>query len=184
MNDKKIIECYQKRDETAISMTIEHYGKYCYLIAYNILGSREDAEEAVDDALVDIWNAIPPALPTSLKAYVARAVRNSAISIYRRNHAKKRNGEAEVLLSELEECIPDPAGEADADSISLDSAISSFLAELSEDKRRIFVKRYFFGEELDKLASSEGISEKRLSVILFRLRAKLKKHLEKEELFI
>ena len=184
MNDKKIIELYQNRDESAISMTIEQYGKYCYLIAYNILGSREDAEEAVDDALVDIWNAIPPALPTSLKAYVAKATRNSAISIYRRNHAKKRYAEAELLLSELEECLPDPRSEISVDSMSLNGAVNSFLAELSEDKRRIFVKRYFFGEELDKLAASEGISEKRLSVILFRLRAKLKKHLEKEKIFI
>lgn len=184
MKEKELIELFMHRDETAISTTIEQYGKYCYSIAYNILGSHEDAEEALDDALIDVWNAIPPTVPSSFKAYLSRLTRNSAIAIYRRNHSKKRYAEADILLSEIEECLPAPDGKSHEDSISINNAINAFLSDISEDKRRIFIKRYFFGQDLTTLARDERISEKRLSVILFRLRAKLKNHLEKENILI
>ena len=49
MNDKNIVDLYFNRDEEAITQTDQKYGRYCYSIAYNILMSREDAEESVSD---------------------------------------------------------------------------------------------------------------------------------------
>ena len=49
MDDKKIISLYWERNEDAIKETDIKYGKYCYTVAYNILGSREDSEECVND---------------------------------------------------------------------------------------------------------------------------------------
>ena len=60
MDDKRIIELYQKRSETAISETANKYGKYCYYIAYHILYSEEDSEECVNDTYIRTWKAIPP----------------------------------------------------------------------------------------------------------------------------
>ena len=50
---------YLERDERAISVTAEKYGKYCEYIAKNILGSGEDAEECVNDTYLSAWNSIP-----------------------------------------------------------------------------------------------------------------------------
>ena len=41
MKDENIIRLYWDRDETAIKETSDKYGKYCFAIANNILGSRE-----------------------------------------------------------------------------------------------------------------------------------------------
>jgi len=61
--EREIIALYQIRDENAVRMTAEALGKYCYTIAYNVLNSREDAEECVNDTYLAVWNAIPPAEP-------------------------------------------------------------------------------------------------------------------------
>ena len=46
MEDSRIIELYWEREEQAIHAAASKYGSYCYAIAYNILGSREDAVRA------------------------------------------------------------------------------------------------------------------------------------------
>lgn len=41
MDDKKIIDLYWKRSESAISETDKKYGRYCNTIAFNILHNRK-----------------------------------------------------------------------------------------------------------------------------------------------
>ncbi|MBR0171825.1 MAG: hypothetical protein IJQ21_03435 [Lachnospiraceae bacterium] len=43
--DNEIIELFWMRNETAIRETAAKYGNYCFSVANNILGNREDAEE-------------------------------------------------------------------------------------------------------------------------------------------
>lgn len=106
MDDEAIIELYNSRDEAAVSETQRKYGAYCRRIAMNLLGVGEDADECVNDALHAAWTAIPPERPRSLKTYLGRLTRNISVSRYRREHAQKRGG-AEVLLSELDDCVPE-----------------------------------------------------------------------------
>jgi RNA polymerase sigma-70 factor (ECF subfamily) len=93
MKDNELIQLFFDRDEQAISSTAEQYGKYCMYIADNILPSREDSEECVNDAYVTLWNTIPPHNPESLKGYLARVVRNAALSMLRKINAKSEAAE-------------------------------------------------------------------------------------------
>ena len=58
MRDHEIIELYWARNESAIAVTAEKYGNYCHTIAYNILRSKEDAEECANDTYLGAWNSI------------------------------------------------------------------------------------------------------------------------------
>lgn len=49
MEDSRIIELYESRDQQAISQSDMKYGGYCYSVGYNILGVREDTEECVNE---------------------------------------------------------------------------------------------------------------------------------------
>ena len=75
MDDIKIIELYFKRNEEAITQTAVKYGKFCYAIANNILGNKQDAEESVNDTYWDAWNSIPPHRPTSLSLFLGKITR-------------------------------------------------------------------------------------------------------------
>lgn len=63
MEDSKIIELYESRDQQAISQSDIKYGGYCYSVGYNILGVREDTEECVNETWLRAWNSIPPRSP-------------------------------------------------------------------------------------------------------------------------
>lgn len=121
MDDNLIIELYWQRNQLAVSETEIKYGPYCRSIAYGILQNNQDTEECVNDTWLRAWDSIPPQRPARLSAFLGRIARNLALDRYDYNHAAKRSGPFDQLLSELSECIPIapgrlcPAG-ADADS--------------------------------------------------------------------
>ncbi len=100
----------------------------------------------------------------------------------RARYAEKRGGgEFTVSLDELDECTPDrdSVGEQ-LDAQALSQCISAFLWEQKAEMRRVFVRRYFFCESVSDIAERFGISESKVKSILFRMRSKLKLHLERE----
>lgn len=54
MDDKQIIELFFERNEAALSAVSLKYGRYCGIIVKNVLGSASDAEECVNDTLLDV----------------------------------------------------------------------------------------------------------------------------------
>ena len=89
MEDVKIVQLYFERDEQAIPETANKYGNYCTVIAKNILGNREDAEECVNHTYLNTWNTIPSHKPTMLSTFLGEIVRNLAFNRYKYNTAEK-----------------------------------------------------------------------------------------------
>lgn len=181
MEDEKIIELYFNRSEAAIEETSQKYGSYCRAIANNILGSYEDAEECENDGYRVLWERIPPERPAYFKGFLGRIVRNLALNRYDYNTAKKRNGKFQVVLSELEECIPSKISlEQQVEEREISKEITLFLKSIEKEKRIVFVRRYWFSDSIEDIALGFGISESKVKSILFRTRKKLKIHLERE----
>ena len=181
MNDASIIEMLWKRDERAVSEMKQSYEKLCFHVAGGILSHREDCEECVNTAYMDVWKSIPPNRPPSLKNYLCRLVKNAALNMLKYNSADKRSIEMALSLDELSECISD--GKSIEDSIvaeQLGAAISSFLRAQPEKYRKVFVRRYWYSESVDEIAKFFDMNEKTVATYLFRVRKKLKEYLQKE----
>ena len=181
MEDYRIIELYNKRDERAISETSLKYYSYCFAIAKNILPSREDCEECVNDTWLRVWNSIPPEKPDSLKAYLARITRNLSIDRYRENTSVGRGGgELALAFEELDDFVADtssPSSELEGEELA--TFISSFLRSLPQRDRRVFVLRYFYMDSTESIASACGLKESYVLVLLSRTRKKLREALKK-----
>ena len=180
MDDKNILRLLWQRAETAISALAEVYSKGLLRLAMNILHSHRDAEETVNDTYLALWNAIPPARPDPLSAYVYRTGRNTALKRLRENTALKRCNQYDVSLDELAGCLSGSTLEEEYDAILLGQCIDRFLDTLNRQSRRIFLRRYWFGDSIELLAQEESLSPNALSVRLLRLRRQLKDYLNKE----
>lgn len=181
MDDRRIIDLFRRRDELAISEARRKYGPYCNKIALNLLGSPEDAEECVSDALYAAWQRIPPLIPQSLRAFLGRVTRNLSVSRYRSQSAKKRSCGMDQLLSELSDCLPDGNTlEGQVDSRALSGLISRWLDGQSPGDRELFVRRYWYCDSLADIASGLHETPEQLAQRTYRLRLSLKKCLEKE----
>ena len=185
MEDVKIIDLYWQRNENAIAETDNKYGAYCHTISYNILKVHEDAEECVSDTYQHAWESIPPERPSKLKIWLGVVVRNITIDLCRKNHAQKRYDEFNVLLSELDDCVPSGESvEQIADAKVLAEVMNIWLSKLTPDDRKIFIRRYWYGEAVSAIAKSRGLSANALTQKLHRMRCSLKSHLEKEDLMV
>lgn len=185
LDDEEIVELFCARSEQAIQELDQKYGKLCNSLAHNIVGDRRDAEECVNDAYLGIWNAIPPARPDPLRAYLVKVVRNLSLKAYWKREAAKRNSHYTVALEELEECVPGRETVEDKmDAKELARMIEGFLETLTAENRAIFLRRYWFCDSCRDIAVRLGLTEKTVSVRLARIRGKLKRYLIEREVLI
>ena len=126
------------------------YGEICHNLSYNIVNSRRDAEECVNDAYLGAWNAIPPGTPKSL---VVLHCENRAEHFPQKpigeKEADKRSGHYTVALEEIEGCIADQKTvEDEIEARELARIIEEFLDTLTVENRVIFMRRYWFVRQL------------------------------------
>ena len=185
ITDENIIELFFARSEQGIRELDIKYGKVCHNLSYHIVGSRQDAEECVNDAYLGAWNAIPPARPNPLLSYLVKIVRNISLKIYWRKEAAKRSSHYTIAMEEIEACIADPnTVEAEIEARELARIIESFLDTLTVENRVIFMRRYAYADTYADIAKRVGISEKNVSVRLTLIRQKMKQYLIEREVFV
>ncbi len=182
MDDMRIIALFWAREERAVEETSRKYGHYCWTVAHNILRSKEDSEECVNDTWLKSWNAIPPQKPSILTAFLGKITRNLALDRYRADHSGRRGGgQMPVALEELKECLPDLAAVEDlVAEAELTRNIDRFLRSLPERDCCIFLRRYWYVDSMLDIAHRYKMAEGTVKSSLYRTRQKLKDYLEAE----
>ena len=184
MDDEKIVALFYERDEQALLQTQKKYNTYCLAIAQRIVGSHEDAEECVNDAYHRAWETIPPEKPQLLSSYIGLLTRRISLNKARANRAAKRGGgELLLILDELQECIPDAAGEQVDDFVVRD-ALNAFLAMLPPKTRVVFMRRYWHAQSAAEIAKDCGMSVSAVNTLLHRTRKQLEEHLLSHHIYL
>jgi len=182
MEDSQIVALYFQRDERALEETARKYGKYCFSIAHNILGNREDAEEAVSDTYLGAWATIPPHKPVVLSTFLGKIARRTAIKRWQKSRTQKRGGgELAVALEELSELLSDGnTPETVVENAELTRILNEFLKKLPKEERSVFVCRYWYFDPIADIAKRFGFSHSKVKSMLSRTRKKLSATLQRE----
>ena len=180
MEDQRIIKLLRDRAESAIEALARKFGKRLMSIAMNILGIYQDAEESVNDTYLAVWNTVPPNEPDPLAGYVYGVGRNVSLNRLKYLTAEKRDGRYDVSIDELANCIPAPALEETVEARELGAAINRFLGTISADNRALFLRRYWFGDDVKTIAKDLNLRPNAASVRLGRIRMQLREFLVKE----
>jgi RNA polymerase sigma-70 factor, ECF subfamily len=128
-----------------------------FAIAYRILGTVAEAEDAVQETWLRYEAS--PTQPTSTKAFLSAVVTRISIDVLRSARVRREVYVGpwfpEPLLTDLYE---DPARSAElADSLSMAALL--LLERLSPLERAVFVLRDVFGFDFPEIASAVGRSE-------------------------
>ena len=182
MEDTAIVDMYLRRDECAVSETAEKYGHRLRGLAFGITEDAQTAEECENDTYFQAWNAIPPHEPRSyLYQFLARITRHLSLDACRSRSRLRRSAHITELSTELEQCIPAPDdAECRIMESELKATINGFLAGLNEEKRNIFLRRYWYLDSVAAISLRFGITEGKVKTTLHRCRRQLKEYLEKE----
>jgi RNA polymerase sigma-70 factor, ECF subfamily len=143
-----------------------------FAIAYRLLGSVSEAEDAVQETWLRYDASSTP--PTSTKAFLSAVVTRISIDVLRSARSRREEyvGEwfPEPLLTDPYE---DPARSAElADSVSMAALL--LLERLSPLERAVFVLRDVFGFGFPEIASAVGRSEAACRKLAARARRHMK----------
>ncbi len=174
MKDTDIITLYNRRDERAIYETHQKYGDYCMSISLGILHNHQDAEECVNDTYLHTWKSIPPKQPSVLRTYLGKLTRNISIDRLRTRRRARRDSELTVSFEELADIL---AATEDTNEGELTDLLNSFLEDLPDTERRLFVGRYWYAYPVNRMAEAYGMTPNAVSKQLARTREKLKAYL-------
>ena len=182
MDDRRIVELFFERDESAIHYTSEKYGRKLRSLSQGIVKDLQTAEECENDTYTEAWNSIPPSEPKDyLYAFLARIIRHISLNCCINRSRLKRNAYLCELSAEMEQCIPAPDDcECRMDDMALREAINAFLGTLSTEKRNLFLRRYWFLDSIADISKRFGLSESKVKTTLFRSRSQLREYLKKE----
>lgn len=181
MDDETIVSLYWARDESAIAETSSKYGRLCNYIANNILSNYQDREECLNDTYLAVWNAIPDKHPNRFSVFLSRIVRNLALKKYEYISAAKRNPAVVTSLEELGDCVSGTDSiEPEIEKKHIESTIDKFLWRLEEEKRAVFIRRYWYFDSIETICKYTGFSQSKVKSMLYEMRRKLKKYLESE----
>ena len=128
-----------------------------FAIAYRILGSVSEAEDAVQEAWLRLEAS--PTEPTSTKAFLSAVVTRIAIDVLRSVRVRREQYVGQWLPEPLlTDGYEDPELSAElADSVSMAALL--LLERLSPPQRAVFVLREVFGFSFPEVAAAVGRSE-------------------------
>lgn len=157
------------------------YGAYCAAIAQKFLADPRDVEECLSDCYMTVWKTIPPTRPEYFKGWLGAVVRHQALAIGKKND--RRPPEADEAALELAAYLPCPESfDSEVEARELSKAVSDFLRKQKSDVCTAFVRRYWYAETVEAVASRMGWSVSKTKSVLFRLRNHLREYLDKEGL--
>ncbi|MDG3012739.1 RNA polymerase sigma-70 factor [Rhodococcus sp. D2-41] len=143
------------------------YRSMLFTIAYEILGSAVDAEDAVQDSYLR-WNAVRADEVENPRSYLARIVTRVALNQLR-SSARRREEYVGSWLPEPIRVDADAASDVVlAESISM--AMLLVLETLGPDERAVFVLREVFGFEYREIARCVGRTEASARQVAHRAR--------------
>src|SRR5260370_9735873 len=166
-NEREVYRAAIHGDREAFEMIVRTDSRPFFAIAYGILQNREEAEDAVQDALIKAWKSRWRVRdPEKFPAWLCMIARHRARDVFRRRRT--------VPVSE----IPETTEAKTTDTTALDRQLHSALAELPELHRAAISLRYF--EEMDyaTIENRLGLTNGSLRGILGRALATMRKQLK------
>ena len=135
--------------------------KRLFGIAYRILGSVADADDAVQEAWLR-WRTVDRAAIENPNGYLAQVVTREALQLLRRRQARRE--------SYVGPWLPEPVLTEDEFAESLSMAMLIVLETLSPLERAVFVLREAFGYEHAEIAEFLGRSDAAVRQLAHRAR--------------
>jgi RNA polymerase sigma-70 factor (ECF subfamily) len=170
------IERARAGDVEAFRALVERHRDRAFALALRVLGTREEAEEAAQDAFVRVWRALPEFRgESSFATWLHRIVVRIAID---RSSSLRTRARRETASDEL----PEVAAEGPVADPVLGGQVERLLGQLSEVQRAAVVLYHLEDRPLAEVAEVLALPENTVKTHLSRARAAMRVTWEREAL--
>lgn len=182
MDDSELVRCSKNGDLESFNRLVEIYQRLVYNLALRMLGDRQAAEDASQDAFLSAWRGIGSFRGGNFRAWLLRITANTCRDQLRR---LKRNPTTSLEAFSVELEAP-PSTESPEDYVlrrELGAQIQSGLAGLPSDQRLAVVLSDIQGLSYEEMAQVMGCSLGTVRSRLSRGRARLRDYLVQKGTF-
>ena len=183
VNEKALVARAARKDKEAYRMLVERYQSRAFAIAFEVVRSREDAEDIVQESFVKAYLALKKFKgDSSFYTWLYRIVYNLAIDYKRK--IQRRGGIASEYDESVMSGVKDgPHSQLESPDRSLERGevaeqISAALSELTEQHRTIVLLREVDGLSYDEIAKIVGVKKGTVMSRLHYARKKLQESLK------
>jgi RNA polymerase sigma factor (sigma-70 family) len=172
-SDEALIEAAARSDEDALAALYDRYGRVAYGLALRVLRDETLAEDAVQEAFLQVWRSAGRFDPRRAKAstWMLTFVHRRAVDLVRREE-RRRVEPAEAAPPES-----GPGADEDAEQRSKRRIVQDALRRLPADQREAIELAYYGGftqsELAERLGQPLGTIKSRMFAGLMRLRTLL-----------
>ncbi len=152
LSDEAVVALVARSDDSALAELYDRHGRVAYGLALRVVRDKALAEDAVQDAFLDVWRSAARFRPERSKAstWILTLVHHRAVDVVRRE--ERRRGEPL-------ESAPEPIGDAtdEAAWLGLERArVREALRQLPDQQREALELAYFGGFTQSELAERLG----------------------------
>ncbi|VAW20864.1 RNA polymerase ECF-type sigma factor [hydrothermal vent metagenome] len=156
-DDNKLLKKFKKGDHESFEKIFNLYSKSLFRFSLSYLGSKEAAEDVVQEVFLKIWNNRKGIkLGTSFKSYLFTITLNSI-----RKHFNKLSRSNELkhdILYDFSENKPGFDGHPGYQEL-LDK-LDDLIKQMPEKRKEAFVKKKIEGKSLKEISEELGVSTK------------------------
>ena len=170
LSDEAVVALAARSDDGALAELYDRFGRVVYGLALRMLRDRALAEDAVQDAFLDVWRNAHRFMPERAKAstWILTLAHRRAVDIVRREERRR----ADTL-----ELAPEPVGNASDENAWLRferERVQQALKQLPDPQREALELAYYGGftqsELAERLGQPVGTIKSRMFTGLARLR--------------
>lgn len=179
IEDEEIIQHILDGESAVFRLLIDRYKEHLFRIAYSVLHHPKDAEDAAQEAWVQIYASLPGYRFNGFKTWITRIAVNKAIDYKRRS----------MKPVELTASVEDLAGVAGSNQDVQKAVLRNHLKErmkrkldeVPENYREVLYAFYFEEKTYQEIAREQGIEIKSVESKLYRAKNWIRKRWKEEE---
>ncbi len=172
MDEKAILALLKEKNEKGLEEFIRRYGALIRYIVAPILPDERDAEEAVSQITLRVWESIESFDENkgSVTTWLTAISRNTALNLSRKNKTAALSLEDENPSSSL-------TPEEELLKKERNALVFEALALLSERDRALFYRKYYYLQPTAQIARELSLTERAVEGRLYRIKKRLQKKL-------
>ncbi|MCM3783966.1 RNA polymerase sigma factor [Neobacillus mesonae] len=175
IDEASLIDQILKGDHAKFREIIDHYGRHVYQVTYSVLHQAQDAEDAAQEAFIQIFKALPQYRSEGFKTWITRIALHKAIDAKRklsRRDVEVSGRDDEVL--HIADHQPDIVHQLMKKERK--EALVHKISSLPPQHRDIIIDFYLKGKNYEQIAEESRIAIKTVESRLYRARQWIRAH--------
>jgi len=173
-DDAAVVARAKGGDDEAFRLLVERHGRSVYRLAFRVTGSKEDAEDVVQETLVRAYRQLDRfEARSNVGTWLYRIGFNCAVDLVRARGHRDTTGDTDSVVEQMPE-----RGRPSADDLvfagQIGAEVQRALRELTLQERTAFVLRHYHGCSIEEISSVLDVTGSAAKHAIFRAVRKMR----------